>query len=387
MAEDIIAPLISSEGFPRISIYLPMHVRGNEIDENPIRLKNALRDIRHQLEASGMEDKPIDALLREATAKVEDHVYWRYQKPALGVFIEPDATRFIKLPGEVGELSVLANRYHVRPLIRLLRESGQFHILAVTRQNCRLFEADKLHMNEVKLEDMPDSIEAVRGRTDFEDNLGYHMRSSVGPRGGSSVPSYNAQGESPEDYDEVLLDHYIKDVAKSVEKYLSRLPSPAPLAVVADARTLGRLKRNLSATRPVEPIDTDPASMRDEQLLELCRETVAPWLDSERKNAAARLAMFAHDDPDVKGGRAIEDIWRACAQGRVATLFLAQDEVVWGRMDETTGVVAIAPQGKHDNEDVLNILTLKALAQGADVFVMPTEARSAIGPVAALYRY
>lgn len=390
MSKDIIATTAQSEGFPRVSIYIPTYVRGNEIEQNGIRLKNAVFEARDQLDAAGIDPAVIEQLLAEATSRIDDHVYWRYQKEGLAVLIEDGLTRFIKLPGVPPELCVVAERYHIRPLVRLLRDGELSHVLAVTRDGARLFDARRHDMTEVHVEDMPESIEAVRGMTDFEDNVGYHQRSAVGPRGDTGVPSYNAQGESADDYEEVVLEHYLRDVAKAVDHHLAGQGSRATLVLAAGPRILGRLRGFLDyADVADEAVQKDPQSLSDKELHEAAR-AIAEARDkdtSPRGRARADLARSLQGAPDTASGRTFEDILAACAAGRVETLFVSEDETIWGRIDPASGVTHIGGGNTPETEDLVNLLCLRVLAQGGDVFTMPEDAREKAGPMIALYRY
>ncbi len=389
-SDDLIRDIGHSEGFPRISIYFPTHVKGNEIAENPIRLKNALQDARQQLEDHGMEEGQIADLLSEAASKIDDHVYWRYQKPGLAVLIENGQTRFIKLPATPPELTVVAARYHVRPLVRILREGDVFHVLAVTQESTQFFDASRHSIDQASVEDMPESIERVREMTDFEDNVGYHQRSNVGPRGGQAAPSYNAQGESPEDYEEVLLEHYLRDVAKAVDQHLAHHHARGALVLAAEPRTLGRLRGFLDYGNVCEDaVQKDPKSMRPEELHAAALEIAQAHMQetSPRAKSLSRLEAWAGGDPDLNGGRALEDLIQATGEGRIEALFVSQDETVWGRIDEASGVPRIERESTAENEDLVNYLTLRVLDQGGEVFVMPDNLRGELGPMAAIYRY
>ena len=58
--------------------------------------------------------------------------------------------------------------------------------------------------------------------------------------------------------------------------------------------------------------------------------------------------------------------------------------MVWGHYDPSHRVIRIDHEPGPENEDLLNLVALKTLAQGGDVRKLPDDMS---GPVAALYRY
>lgn len=386
MTNGIIGTLAKSEGFPRISIYLPMRMKGDQCKENPIRLKNALRKVRERLGEGGFATDDIDALLAEAQSRVDDRVYWRHQNLGLAVFIEPGTTSFVKLPEEPPERVSASAHYHIRPLIRIMTDEGWFHLLTVTRDEARLYDVRRHDIHVADVEDMPEGVEQVRQRTDFQEGQDREFRAEPKFAGGSQAVGHGAKGDTPEDYQDTLLEHYVRDVAKSVEAHL--VQSHAPLVLAAEPRVLGRLREALDYPHLAEnAIRQDPASLEEDELRELGYEIARDLMDTGRRRVESRLRAWAGGDGGIKAGRSFEDLWRATGEGRLDTLFVAQGETVWGRVDEASGVPLILNEPKPDSEDLLNLLALRTLDQGGDVRRLPDDVQSEVGPMAGVYRY
>jgi len=85
--------------------------------------------------------------------------------------------------------------------------------------------------------------------------------------------------------------------------------------------------------------------------------------------------------------RNLGGIMRATEEGRVETVFVSQGEPVWGVYDPSHRVIRIDHAPSAENEDLLNLVALRTLAQGGDVRTLPDDMRETLGPVAALYRF
>jgi hypothetical protein len=383
MHKDDLAELARSSGFPRISIYIPTHKVYPETEQDPIRLSNALKEVEKQLVEGGV--RGIDDLVSSARQRTKEAMFWRYQDQGLAVFIEAGKTRWLKLPAEVAELTVVAERYHVLPLIGIFADRGRFHVLAVTRDSVRFFDGTERELQEVNVGNLPSNLNDVKGRTNFEDNVGFHTRSRSSQVGGPAMPKYHALGESPEDYEDIELEHFVREVAKAVDNQLTE--RAAPLVLAARPRVLGRLRQQLRYRYVARAdIQRNPASMKDGDLHAEAWTIVAPLLRRGRDDVRAHLrARF--EGADIPGSEDLPELMSAADEGRVATLLIAAGATVWGHYDEDSRQAEIVNQPGPNNEDLLNLLAIKVLAQGGDVIALPDDLTTRVGPAAGLFRY
>lgn len=380
-----LAALAGSTGFPRVTIHMPSHPTFPECLQDPIRLYNALKEAERQLVGAGWRSNDVERLLAPARERGKGHISWRYQDEGLAVFIEDGRTRWMKVPAGLPERTVVAARYDIRPLIPILRDRGGFHVLAVSAHGARFFNGTRSGLREIQIEDMPEGIAQLRQGTELGANVGFHAREWGSLPGGTAAPKFAALGDSPEDYEQTLLDHYARDVAKAVDEHLSA--GTAPLVVVALPRMLGRLRHFLHYSGLVQSgLDTDPGTLSDSVLHARAWAVAESVLLSEREALRARLNAAVESETPLFS-KSLEPIVKATEEGRVDTVFLGEDDVVWGAYDETYRTVRIDRVSGPQNEDLLNLVALKTLRQGGDVRVLPAALRQRVGPVAALFRY
>lgn len=381
---DLIA-LAQSTGFPRVSIYLPTHLTYPDIEQDPIRLSTLLKQADQQLEAAGVRRPDIDDLLAEARGRVPAAMFWRFQDRGLAVLIEKGKTHWVKLPQSVPEIVVVSPRYHLRPMLRMFRNGEKFHLLAISRDKVLFYEGRERELREVAVDEMPKGMADIEKYTEFEDQLGFHARDRGGPASGGEHGKFHALGVSPEDYDFVMLDSLLRQVAKAVDRHLAS--SEAPLVIAADPRTLGHFRKHL-AYRHVTPeaIQSDPIALGNETLHAEAWRIAEPILRADREDARRRLRASLEGAP-IPFAKDPQMLLRDAIGGRVDCIFLAPDANVWGYFDEEFQVLRIDPEPGPDNEDVLNRLAIETLINGGDVFTLPEDLRDKVGPVAGLYRY
>jgi hypothetical protein len=124
--------LVMTERQPAVSIYLPTHVAGREIRQDPIRLRNLLALADERL-AKRLRSTEREALLAPARALDADDFFWRRQEDGLGIFLAPEFSRIHKLPAAVPEQAIVGNRFHILPLLTML-DVGQFWLSAIKRR-------------------------------------------------------------------------------------------------------------------------------------------------------------------------------------------------------------------------------------------------------------
>lgn len=379
MPRNDLADLAGSTGFPRISIYMPTHRTFPDAEQDPIRLSNALKEAEKQLAVADV--RSAGDLLAAAKQRAAEHKFWRYQDQGLAVLIEDGETHWLKLPKDVPELTVVADRYHLRPLIDIFSDAGSYHVLAATRDSVRFFTGGEQDFEEVKVEDLPSGLGEIRGRTDFEDQAGYHARS----RGSSDSPKYHALGESAEDYEEIELEQFAKAIAKAVDGHLSA--NAAPLILIAQPRLLGRLRQALRYDNIAnEDLQRDPTSM-DDRALHAKAWGIAGQILREPRDAQRERGNAWVEGADIPGSDDLQELMRSADEGRIETLLLARDVNVWGTYDEERREVARVSENAPDNEELLNLLAVKTLSQGGDVISLSEDLSEKTGPAVGLYRY
>jgi hypothetical protein len=63
-----------------VSIFMPTHRTGVEIQQDPIRLKNLLGEVEEQLVAGGLRAPVAQELLEPAQRLLRNSLFWRHQR-------------------------------------------------------------------------------------------------------------------------------------------------------------------------------------------------------------------------------------------------------------------------------------------------------------------
>jgi len=175
LTKDELRNLIQTNNDHCVSIFLPTEMAGNEIDQSRIRLKNLIKETEEKLKKTSMLDKDIPKLLEPLETLVNDSMFWSYQNQGLAIFVSKDNFFYYKLPTNFDELTMVSNRFHIKPLLSLFNYNGQFYVLALSKQEVRLLQCTRYSVSELQLEGVPSNMAEALQYDDPEKQLQFHL--------------------------------------------------------------------------------------------------------------------------------------------------------------------------------------------------------------------
>ncbi|MEP7380676.1 MAG: hypothetical protein ABI910_03265 [Gemmatimonadota bacterium] len=365
---------------PCLSLYQPTHRRHPEREQDPIRFRNLVKS----LEESLLRTHPvheIQPLLEPFLTLADNHDFWNHTLDGLAVLRDRGTFRVYRLQRPVVELAIVADSFHVKPLMRLLQSTDRFQVLGVNRHEIKLFEGNR---------DVLDEIEPAQGvpRT-MTEALGEELtepHQTVASYGGvsqSQSPMHHGHGGKASEVD-LDSERFFRAVDRGVRDHHSK-PSGLPLILAAlpeHHHLFHQVSHN--AFLIPESIDIYPNADTIAELRQRAWQLLEP-------RYLARLAALADEFGAAKsrklGHDDLEQSAKAVVAGRVATLLIEADREVPGRVDAMTGDIAFGDLADPEVDDVLDDLGALALKRGAQVVIIPTDRMPTATGIAAIYRY
>jgi hypothetical protein len=370
--------LLTVTGDPCVTIYMPTHERGNRVKEDPIRLKNLLRQCEKKLNERGLTGERLKIFLQPAWDLVNASVTWAHLDHGLGLYLCHDVFHVFVLPITCAEEVSVDTHFYIKPLMRLWRGDESYYVLTLSRGHTKLYQADRWSMDEIKLPGAPVNLADFLKYDDAEEHLQSHSTPS-GKSGGADI-MYHGHGNRADDAQrKKSLNEYIKAVRSAVEKVLSGESLPlvlvAPTYIDAIYRKISRYP-HLLETGFKQTSDR----MSAVELREITQAVMAPHFAQRKSNSLAlfreRLAQGAASDK-------IEEILPAAHEGRIDTLLLDPSASVWSDDPHRPSF----RDGEEEPAELLEIAVRSTLAQGGNVCAvgpeeMPTQTRAG-----AIFRY
>jgi len=173
LSQDELKTLLGKQQGLCVSIFMPTFRTGVEGQQNQIRFRNLLRRAEEKLLAGGLRSQEVKEFLEPAQALIGNVLFWRRQSDGLALFRSAGLFRCFCLPEAFDELIMVADRFHIKPLLPLLGGHKRFYILALSQKENRILEGTAHHVQEIELESVPNSLaEALQYRQkqheDFE---------------------------------------------------------------------------------------------------------------------------------------------------------------------------------------------------------------------------
>jgi hypothetical protein len=362
-----------------VSIYLPTHRAGECTKQDPIRLRNLLKEAEARLMHAGLRTVDARLLLQPARQLEGDSPFWRHLADGLALFIASDFMHEHRLPFPFQELVVVGRRFHLKPLLPLLTGDGQFYILALSQNGVRLLRGARHSVAEIELEDIPVALADTLRHDDRGRPVQSHPHRATARSRESVFFGHGVGGE--EDKKDIL--RYFRQIDRGLRQAVPEAQAPLVLAGVdylfplyREASTYPRLLD--------EGIPGSPEEVPAEALHRRAWVIVQPVFVKARREAADRYRAQAGT---ALASADIEHILSAAYQARVEALFVALGVQVWGTWDPQAHRVVIHQKPGPAVEDLLDLAAIQTMLHGGTVFAVQPEEVPDREPCAAVFRY
>lgn len=375
---DELGALVAQDVAPCVSLFMRTHRAGEDTRQDPIRFKNLLGRAEDQLLALGLRSPLARELLSPARALLDDPAFWRHLSDGLALFTAPGVFHTYRLPLDLGEQVIVAERFHVKPLLPLFVGDGHFFILALSQNQVRLLEASRYSVDEIELEGVPASLAEALPHDRPEKQLQFQTGT---PGVGERAAVFH--GHDPADEAKSRILRYFQRVDEGLRQMLRGEQSPLVLAGVDYLLPLYRAANSYPHLLS-EGITGSPEAMKAEELHAAAWAIVAPHFAADQRQA---LADYAQMVGTGRTSNRIGEVLPAAYHGRVGLLWVALGVHVWGRFDPETGSIQQRERPEPGDEDLLDLAALQTVLKGGTVYAVEPEAVPGGAPLAALFRY
>ncbi len=362
-----------------VSLFMPAHRAGRETEQDPIRFKNLLGEVEKRLLAKEVHSSKVEEVLKKPQRLLQDGLFWQHQSDGLVLFLSEDVFYLFRLPIKLEEMVVVTDRFHIKPLLPILTSGGAFHILAISQNQIRLLEGTRYTVDEVELDDAPETLFESIPRDWPQQRLRFHTGT---PKRGSNQSS-TSHGHDTGSTIKERLRKWFRTIDKEVTALLADTQTPLVLAGVENLFPLYK-EVNTYPHLVEDGIPGNPDEMKGEDLHPLAWAIVEPIFNQDREDGAARYQQL------VGAGQTTTDVTQAILaahRGRIEVLFVALGVQVWGRFDPESEKVDVHEDQQAGDEDLLDLIAIQTLLKGGAVFAVSPEEVPEQALVAAVLRY
>lgn len=357
--------LLISHDPASVSVYLPADPASAGQAER-IELKNLAAEAERQLRGLNAPASAVSAVAEAFAGILDDPAFWRYQARSLALFVIPDETQTFRLPSHLVSLVQVADRFHLKPLLRSVTFPQAAFVLALAENSVRLLElaAGEPLPWEVDVPDLPASVGDAAG-----------LPSDMG-----QPPKLRARGSEGQ---KVRLAQYARQIDRALRPLLSGLDIPLILAATEPAESIYRSVNTYPYLVPAG-IRGNPEATPAAALASAAR-SVLDQLRADDLQASRELYLSRESDGRVVAD--IADVARAATYGAVDTVFVDIDEVVPGSIDETTGAVTFSASDDPSSYGVVDEIARRVWLSNGRVLAVRRDDIPGQSSVAAILRY
>ncbi len=378
MSQEELKSIVTAGHEPAVSVFLPTHRAGAEIQQDPIRLKNLIKQAEDQLIKEGMRAPEARELLAPISALLDDADFWRHQEDGLAIFRSREVFRVYRLPIPLEEFVQVSTRFYVKPLLPVLINESRFYVLALSQKAVRLLECSRDHVQAVDLASVPQGMEAALPEGGSPQDQHYSL-----PVGHNASTRFHGHGAGAEDLDAVNVIRYFHRVREGLKDILAQNRAPIVLACVDH---LAPLFKEATGDRNILEaiVQGNPDGLSDKEL----HHRAWPIAEPSFLEARAMAATQYHEGLGKgRAGHALLDVLTAAHQGRIATLFLASGVRRYGRFDfDSLSLEEHAEQQPGDDE-LIDLAAMQTLLHGGILYGTDQKDMPGQQVLAAVYRF
>ena len=378
LANDYAAGLLTSHEAPCLSLYQPTHRHHPDNLQDPIRYRNLIKSMEESLQQK-YTNRHIGPLIEPFQVLADDRDFWNHALDGLAILGAPGLFRVYRVQRPVPEVVIVADSFHIKPLMRILQSADRYQVLGLNRREMKLFEGNR---------DVLDEIEPADGVTrTITDALGEKLTESptltaFSPSAGG--PAIRHGYGSKQDEVDIDTERFFRAVDRALLEHHSRASGlPLILAALPEHQNLFR-RITQNPFLLAGGIDAHPDALPAGSLRERAWRILEPQY-------LARLAGLVDEFGRTKaqglGSDELALVAQAAVNGRVATLLVDADRQVSGRIDGGSGQIEYGDPAHPGIDDLLDDLGELVINKGGQIVVVPSERMPTRTGIAAIYRF
>lgn len=293
-------------GHPCVTITLPTHRTVPENRQDPLRLKNLVKETTDRL-LNEFDKREMEALLKRLE-NLTNTFDFQKSLDGLALFVNQDFGRAFRLPFTIKERVVVDETFFTRDLVHAINHSTRYWVLALSEKPTRLYEGFNHELTEIEEGGFPMIHEGPGGEAPLPGGFGVRKSAHRDER----------------------HRQFFRKVDESLKPFLAN--DPLPLFVVGVDRYHAFFNEVSAHTNAVAGRGTGSHDKTSpHELGELVQPLVDQHRDGKRLEALEQLERAVSERKYVS---TIGEVWRLANEGRGDLLLIEEDFHYPGRLDE-----------------------------------------------------
>lgn len=383
LTKDIFNELAAYDRAPCISILMPTHKAGMEVNEqvDMTAFKSALQQVEKMLKEKGTDQTTIKSILKPGYDLLKNNDFWVSLNNGLAVYMADGFFKYVKLSAPFVQHTRVNSSFYISPLVPFMVRPEYFYILDVAKRDPRFYRADSFGIEHLAVEEMPYGLDDV---IHFEEKEGDTLFRTGGKGGTGSANFHGIGGGRPEHKDNIA--QYLQEVDNTIwQSHLNRENVPL---LLAGQEFLIPIFRSVSKYRNIWPeaLTGNHHQQNDNELYEDAIKLMKPYFDKPLQYA---LEDYHNKLATALTSSMIDTIIPATYYGKVSHLFVKKGLQVCGTFNEQENKLAIQEiEGNMNSaDDLIDKAVIKTIQNGGEVFFLDADQMPNQNELAAIFRY
>jgi hypothetical protein len=304
-------------------------------------------------------------------------LFWKNHS-SLAMFHSSGVSGYLPLTSEVTELTVVADSFHLKPILKRLKDQGQrLWVLSLGQNKVTLFRWVNRQL---------DPIETIYAGDNDKSGLRFMINADGASRANVRSHLYDFQlNIADPDQHRENLHSFFRKVDSIVQQHLAAESLPLVLAGVRSLRPIFHgISRYPLLTHSGIDGSFENTALQPKLLLRV-NEFAAEINRAQDQKARTEYEEAALAE---QGLDELSMVTKAAFNGQVRKLFVAEDRQIWGVLDESKATAILHPaQMTTRDDDILDDLAELVLKKGGKVHVLPACKMPTTSPIAAILRW
>ncbi|MHB8109931.1 MAG: baeRF7 domain-containing protein [Syntrophorhabdaceae bacterium] len=362
-----------------VSLYMPALRTNPEKQQNPIRYKNLFRKAEDILFERGSRAEQVDEVLDPGRSLISDDLFWSFlQSDGFCAFLSAGDISYFRLPVHFKESVTVADRYYLKPLLGFLYNDSRFFLLAAGLGSVKLYQCTRHSINEIPLENTPANYKEATKYSHIDRELEFHTHTST-----EKFPGWTHGQGGGEDGKKTEIMEYFKMIAHGVSNVICQDNAPLLFAGLEEHFGMFRKANNYLFLVKDSHLAYDPERLKSAELHSRAAQIMEKHFVMTRDHAIGSYldrAGTGHTASDI------ETILPAAFEGRVETLFVPPDSIIWGTFDPGQRKISVHDNPGADDRDLMDLACIYTYSKGGAVYEIASRDLG-IEPPAAIFRY
>jgi hypothetical protein len=347
---------------------------GEEVQQDPIRLKNLLNEASAKLKNLEIAEQRIQKLLKKPKELLSKPLFWQHNDKGLALFISESNFDYYRVPHSFNERVMVDDHFLITPIIPMISLEGTFCILALSQKRIRLLKCTRAQVEEIELKESPANMDEFKKYEVYEKNI-----TSSGSGGAAAMFHGWGDGSVETKY----VENYLKTIENEVTSILRKRNDPLILAGIDEAAAIYRSVNHYSRLMD-QMVVGNPDPKTDNEIKNEGWKVIESYF---LKDMYADIERFGDLYGTEKQSDNLTKIVGAAYYGKVDSLFVPIGEHSWGWFDQERDVVHHSKEQKNGEHDLINLAAIKTLIQSGNVYALEREEMPNRAPIAAIFRY